>query len=207
MRFHCPLDDLFGQRSKVALLRLLVRTRTEQTGRELSRLVGLDGKTCHTALRHLARQGVVHSRRAGTAILYRLNDRHVLVRQVLESVFRTEAGLIEAYAGDLRKRAGIPLLSIILFGSVARGEERPGSDVDLLLVAPDREAGRRHQEALDRAMVALSTSYGNPPQVILLGRRAFSRKARSGDPFVAQVLRTGRVLYGKPFSTLLKDGT
>ncbi|MBI4566040.1 MAG: nucleotidyltransferase domain-containing protein [Planctomycetes bacterium] len=206
MKFVRPLNDIFGQRSKVELLRFLVRTRAEHTGRELSRFLGLDPKTCHAALQDLARQGVVEHRKIGTAIAYKLNERHVLVRRILEPVFETEDGLLEAYANDLRKRAGIPLVSMILFGSVARGEERPASDVDVVLVTPAGGAGRERQEALDRAATELAGTYGNPPQVMLFSRREFSRKAAARDSFVSEVLRTGRVLYGKPFSQLLKHG-
>jgi predicted nucleotidyltransferase len=130
----------------------------------------------------------------------------VLVREILVPVFEKEAHFLEAYAKELRVRAGIPLVSQILFGSVARGEERPKSDVDLVFVIGGGKAGRDRQDALDQAMVELSGSYGNPPQVILFDHREFSRKARSGDPFVSEVLRTGRVLYGKPFAELLRNG-
>jgi predicted nucleotidyltransferase len=207
MRFHYSIDDLFGQRSKVALLRLMVRTRAEHSGRELSRLVGLDGKTCHAALQDLARQGVVECRKVGTAILYKLKDRHVLVRYILAPVFRKEAGFLAAYAGELQKRARIPLVSVILFGSVVRRKERPSSDVDLVLVVPRPEVSRTCQDALDKAMVELSSSYGSPPQIVLFDRREFTKRAKSGDAFVTEVLRTGRVLYGKPISELIKHGT
>ena len=107
----------------------------------------------------------------------------------------------------MQKRARIPLVSVILFGSVVRGEERPSSDVDLVLVVPRPEVSRTCQDALDRAMVDLSSSYGSPPQIILFDRREFAKKAKSGDAFVTEVLRTGRVLYGKPFSEIIKHDT
>lgn len=206
MRFDRPLDDLFGQRSKVALLRFLVRMRVEHNGREISRFLGLDPKTCHAALQDLARQGVIQYRKTGTAILYKLNDRHVLVRQVLEPAFEKEAHFLEAYAKELRERARIPLVSVILFGSVARAQEKPKSDVDLIFVTPKGKAGADRQSALDHVASELATGYGNPPQVLLFDRREFSRKAKAGDSFVSEILRTGRVLYGRPLSELLKNG-
>lgn len=206
MKFDRPLDDLFGQRSKVVLLRHLVRTRGEHNGRELSRFVDLDQKTCHAALQDLARQGVIEHRRVGTAIVYRLNVRHVLVRSVLVPVFAREDRFLEDYAADLRRRVSLPLVSVILFGSVARREERPGSDVDLLFVTRDGRPPEVYQAALDRAMVDLAAQYGNPPQVIVMDRRQLRRKLKAGDPFLREVLRTGRVLYGKAFAELLKDG-
>ncbi len=86
MIFHHALDDVLGQRSKVALLRFLVRNRGEHSGRDLSRLVGLDHKTCHAALRSLSEQGVVTSRRMGTAVAYRLRDDHPVSRYSASSL-------------------------------------------------------------------------------------------------------------------------
>jgi DNA-binding IclR family transcriptional regulator len=91
MKFDRPLDEVLGARSKVALLRLLVRTRGEHTGRELARLLHLDAKTCHTSLQALARQGVIEYRKAGTAILYRLNEAHALVEELLVPLFDRES--------------------------------------------------------------------------------------------------------------------
>jgi predicted nucleotidyltransferase len=204
VRYDRPLGAILGARSKVSLLRLLLRTRVEKTGRELARLVGLDAKTCHTALQELARQGVVEYRRVGKALLYRLNGDHVLVQELLEPLFAKEAGLFERYARDLRRLVRGPVLSVILFGSVARREEEPTSDVDLLFVVPSREAARKVEEATDRAAVELTRRYGNPPQILVYDRDRFRRKADSGDGFVTEVLRTGRVIEGKPFSEILK---
>jgi predicted nucleotidyltransferase len=40
-------------------------------------------------------------------------------------------------------------LQVILFGSVARGEDGPDSDIDLLVVLPHVEPERRHQLMVD----------------------------------------------------------
>jgi predicted nucleotidyltransferase/predicted transcriptional regulator len=204
LQFNLPLDGVLGARSKVSLLRHLLRTRGEFTGRSLARSVGLDAKTCHTALQDLARHGVIEYRRAGRAHLYRLNGDHVLVRDFLEPLFAAEGRVLEGYARDLRRRVAGRVLSVILFGSVATREEGPASDVDLLFVVPSREEVRPLEEAADRAAVELARRYGNPPQILVTDRDQFRRKAASGDGFVTEILRTGRVIEGKPFSELLK---
>lgn len=203
MQFGRPLDELLGTRAKVTLLRALIRTRAELTGRELARQVGLDAKTCHAALQELAEQGVVELQRVGRAIIYRLNDKHALVQILLVPLFEREGALIEAYAKDLVSLLGTPE-SLILFGSVARGEERPTSDVDLLFVTGGATAARKAAEGLDRAAVDLAARYGSVPQVLVYDRKAFQDLARKGDPFISEVLRTGRVIRGKPLSEILK---
>ncbi len=205
MQFDRPLDNVLGARSKVALLRLLVRTRGEHTGRDLARLVDLDAKTCHTSLQALARQGVIEHRKAGTAILYSLNESHILVEDLLVPLFDRESTFLAAYAKDLRNHLKGSVVSLILFGSVVRGEERSKSDVDLVVIAANPTGALKAEEAADRAAVDLSSRYGNSPQVIVYDRESFRRKAREGDGLVSEVLRTGRVLEGKPLAEILKN--
>ncbi|MDI6885916.1 MAG: nucleotidyltransferase domain-containing protein [archaeon] len=46
-------------------------------------------------------------------------------------------GLIEEYCSLIKNHFRDRLISICLFGSVARGEAKPGSDIDILVVADD----------------------------------------------------------------------
>ena len=205
MRFHHSLDGILGQRSKVALLRFLTRTRVQMSGRELSRALGLDHKTCHKALQDLSREGVVDQQKIGTAIVYRMNENHVIVREILQKVFEKEDLLLADYAEELRKSLGVRVYSLILFGSVVRGEEEATSDVDMVLVVKDAKDARAARDALDATAVDLSGRYGNAPQVIVIEKSTFASKARRHDPFIQEVIRTGRVLDGKPISEVLKD--
>ena len=203
MNFDRPLDEIFGSRSKVALLRLMIRTRGERTGRDLARLVSLDAKTCHTALRELGRQGVVEYRKVGPAILYRLNEGHSIVMRLIEPLFQGEGTLLQEYAEELKARLKSPVISMILFGSVARKEQRPTSDVDLVVIVPTNGAVRKAESSTDEVALDLAGRYGSAPQVVIYGQEDFRRKARSGDRFVSEVLRTGRVVQGRPLASEL----
>jgi hypothetical protein len=80
-----------------------------------------------------------------------MEDGRPRIPQSLQEPFRSA---LVAAAGAWIARAG--LISIVLFGSVARGQARPTSDVDVLLVAeglPRRLADRR-QPFLDAWEVA-----------------------------------------------------
>lgn len=58
--------------------------------------------------------------------------------------------LAERYASIAQEMLGENLTSVVLFGSVARGEARPASDVDLLVICRELPAGAfRRQEVLE----------------------------------------------------------
>jgi predicted nucleotidyltransferase len=207
MRFRHVLDDILGRRSNVVLLRFLVRTRGEHSGRDLARLVGLDHKTCHAALRGLTAQGVVDSRRLGTALAYRLRDRHPVVQDILKPAFAREEDLAERFVRDAAKLARTRALSVVLFGSVVRGEEGPESDVDILFVVKDPASRSRAKGALDEVAGELAARYGSVPQFIVEDLASFRCKIGRGDPFLNEVLRSGRVVLGKSLSEILSHGS
>ncbi|MDQ4041582.1 MAG: nucleotidyltransferase domain-containing protein, partial [Actinomycetota bacterium] len=105
------------------------------TGREVHRLVGHSSEEgVRRTLNRLVAHGVVLRREAGRAHLYRLNREH-LAAPAVEVLASLRLRLLDR----LREAIGgwsIPPLAAAVFGSVARGEAGPASDLDVLVVRP-----------------------------------------------------------------------
>jgi predicted nucleotidyltransferase len=88
--------------------------------------------------------------------------------------------------------------AIILFGSRARGDARPDSDVDLLIVetAPFSPQRSRRKEAarLYMALKGLAIS----KDILLYSRDEFEHWKNSLNHVVGKAHREGRVLHGRP---------
>ncbi|MGH8885916.1 MAG: nucleotidyltransferase domain-containing protein [Egibacteraceae bacterium] len=82
-------------------------------------------------------------------------------------------------------------LRVILFGSVARGDDGPDSDIDLLVVLPEIK-GRRHDAAV--AILRALRDFPAPVDVMVTDHR---RVGETGDlPGALRVaLREGRVVH------------
>ena len=82
---------------------------------------------------------------------------------------------------------------IYLFGSRARGDERPDSDFDLLLVVPDDASPDR---LTSRMAYERLWGMGADADVLVWTRNRFNACVHLPATFPATVLREGRVLYG-----------
>jgi len=81
---------------------------------------------------------------------------------------------------------------IILFGSHARGQAGPDSDVDLLVVT-DRPAGCDASLKLRRKI-----EYSLPLDLIICDARRLAQRIEAGDFFLREAVQFGKVLYEKP---------
>jgi uncharacterized protein len=82
-------------------------------------------------------------------------------------------------------------LRIILFGSAARGELGPHSDLDVLIVVPDGCHTRRLAQLLYTRLRGL----GYPKDLIVVQRSDVERHADNPYLIIHQALQEGRELY------------
>ena len=82
---------------------------------------------------------------------------------------------------------------IYLFGSRARGEGRPDSDYDLLVVVSTSDLAPHRRDL--QAFRALS-GVGAAKDVVVYTHEEFDSRSRAAASLPATVLREGKLLYG-----------
>src|SRR5450759_18699 len=134
MKWTNSLDEVMGSRLKVRLVRILCDSDEPQTGMRLAKAAGYSHTQTYKALDELEELGLVTSWASGAAYLYSVNRESYLVREVLTPALRAEREIIRALAQRFYDRFGEDLLSVVVYGSVARKEDQADSDIDLILV-------------------------------------------------------------------------
>lgn len=203
MRIKHLLDDYLGQKSKVSILRILYRG-AELTGREIARKAELSPRAAQQALQELYATGGVLRKTAGASYLFSLNRARYVVENILSPLFESEQGLGAAIIKELRKALPAKgIVSVIMFGSVARGESGQGSDVDIMIVLENSLDVRRITAGIRDKGGSFLAKFGMPLSPHVIRRRDFVSRFDKKDKLLLNVVKEGRVIYGRHFEEVL----
>lgn len=175
---------------------LLLHPDTQLHGREIARRTGLPAGTITRELGKLTSVGLLQREKRGNQQLYRA-DKSCPVFAELASILRKTSGLADVLGTALAPVADKIDVAFI-YGSVARGKETAGSDIDLMLVG---------QLGFDEAVQLLwplqaELSREINPQV--LGRQEFA--ARAQEAFMRDVLSKPKIFVMGSDDELAKLG-
>lgn len=129
-----PLASLLFKDYRRRVLGLLLLHPDKQYHvREIARLTGTVAGTLHKELTRLAETGVLVKETSGNQVYYRA-DRTCPVFEELASILRKTSGLVDVLADALAPLAE-KISAAFVYGSVARGKETAGSDIDIILIS------------------------------------------------------------------------
>jgi predicted nucleotidyltransferase len=168
---HHLLEQALGAKSKVAALRVLINSKIGFSGSSVAKRTGMGLLAIQNALADLEGLGLVAVERGSVEHRYRLNFKHHLVVHGLCALFEAERGMQKALAHDLRLLLEGRVVSAGLFGSFARGQAKPGSDIDLLVIVETLKARERVSALLSDELSKLTERYGLPIQPVIYERR------------------------------------
>ncbi len=179
------VEILFGAYRRQILGLLLLRPDESFYVREIARATGVPAGSLHRELKALADGGLLARTTAGNQVRYQA-DRSCPIFEELAGVFRKTAGLahvLRELLAPLRRKISLAFV----FGSVAQGKARPGSDIDVLVVgsalfADVVEAGHAGTQRLGREV--------NP---VVMSKAAFHAKHRERDRFISRVAKEPKI--------------
>lgn len=171
-----------------AVLSTLMRTDARLTGRQVHALVSNRYSlwAVQEALKAWVQLGVVHTEVIGRAVVHAINEDHYTVAP-LRLLLDPMAALTEVAA----QIVGEDVEAVIVFGSVARGEAKEESDVDLAVIGPSSWYGRAALED------AIRKRLGNDCDLLVFTAQEFVSLAAAHEPVVDEILIDGIPLVGE----------
>jgi predicted nucleotidyltransferase len=149
--------------------------------RELARLTGASAGSLHRELRLLADMGLLLRQEVGRQVHYRANVAHPVYAE-LSQLLRKTAGLVDVLRQALEP-LGNKVEQAFVYGSMASGTERAGSDVDLMVL------GKASFADLARALADAQVALRREVNPTVMARREFADRVASGDGFARSVMK------------------
>jgi predicted nucleotidyltransferase len=197
------IGAIFGGRGRIAILRLLAGETSSLTGTQIAELTGLTHAGATRALDHLAGLGIVSRRRVGRAVLNELERESILVRTIVLPALEAEGSLMDVLRTDLADAFREVATSVVLFGSVARGEAGGGSDIDVVVVTADRESAIRAAAIADDVGPTFFRRHGLPLSVMVTSEEGLPQEPTG---FLLHARDDGVLVLGRPLSELMRRG-
>ena len=178
------LSELLSSRARAEIFRLLFSGMAEELHvREIERRSGLNDSTLRQELRKLIRLDLVHSRRDSNRVYYRAKPENPLYPEIRNLVLKT-SGLADALKTALMDKR---IRMAFVFGSIASGEEKAGSDVDLMVI------GQLGFRDLSRLLSGIEEKIGREVNPHVLREEEFRKRIRVKEHFISSVMETPKI--------------
>jgi predicted nucleotidyltransferase len=174
-----------GYRRRVLGL-LLLHPDEALHGREIARRTGLPSGTITRELVRLADAGLLSRSQRGNQVLYGAN-RASPVFEELASILRKTSGLADVLAEALSTAKASIDVSFV-YGSIARGKEVAGSDIDVMVI------GKAKFGEIARLLHPAQATLGREINPKVFQAAEWRKAVAAKDPFVTDVLGKPKVL-------------
>lgn len=194
-----PLNRILASEGAVRVLRELCRSGDVLGVPSLAQLTHLHPETVRAAMGDLVMLGMVEALGINRGHLYRISTTHPLYAP-LSQLFEAEEARVQSVMETLRSgaRSTVPdALAVWLYGSVARGQDTPGSDLDVALVI----SGGNVDSAMDTYRAAIASvmeQQGVSVSVVGLSDADVVRLADEDAPWWRNVSADAQPLLGLP---------
>ena len=190
------------------VLTVVAGTTRALTGREIQRLSGRSLQAVQNILKRMVAHGLLEVLEAGSAQLYRLNRDHVAADAAV-ALLDLRGRLFERIRQQL-KQWPMPPAAAAVFGSAARGDGAPASDIDVLVVRPETvdETDRLWAGAVDDLARSILSGSGNRASIIQVTPAQISDMMHRNEPIVASLRRDSVLLTDtSPLTTPERAGS
>lgn len=181
------MEDILGSRTKTGMLRALCRHPSKEfTQREFSIKFGIPQQNVSFVLKDLSKYNIVHVKIAGKSMLFSANEDSYIFKSI-KKVFDEEEKSLDCLI-RLISRNIHGARECYLFGSVARGEEKPGSDIDLFIVCP---SARKMTERISRLNSKVIRVFGNQIMPLIIPSGEFEHWKRKNKLLYEENIKKG----------------
>jgi predicted nucleotidyltransferase len=177
------LEILFSSKGRAEMLKLLFGGQEEFYFREIQRRTGLSVGSIQQEILRFKKMDLIQSRKDGNRLYFSANPSHPIYRDLRQIILKTSGWVDELRRALKREDVAVAFI----FGSVARGEEKASSDIDLMVV------GSLGLRIVSAATGPIARNGGREINPHVYTREELERRLRGNDHFITSVMDSAKL--------------
>lgn len=164
MKFNTSLLDILNSKTKLKIVKFLITHEASMSEREIASILKVSHMSINRAMRELSEVNFVNFVTVGKAHLWKVNRKSYAFKVLSEFINGISSAKqpIEDLRNTILKNLPKAMIEkAILFGSVAKGEEKVDSDIDIFLLVKDSRDKKSLKIAIEKLSNACLEAYGN----------------------------------------------
>ena len=201
MDFRHPIEAVIpGAQGKV--LSAMLGTSAELNLRAIARVAGVSVAQASRVLPGLVELGVIERREIPPSSMFRLIPEHIATRALLD-LYSARHNVIAEMARTAKEIRPTPV-SVVIFGSFARGDSDTESDIDVVVVRPVGvdEEDARWLAAVETWRTTVTRLAGNSVEILDFGTNEVAAKMNGNSELWRHIRRDGQVVFGQRLDQL-----
>lgn len=179
------LQRLFSSKIRIRLLTLFVmHPKDEFYMREIQKLTRENFNNIRRELINLKDAGILETRTRGNLKYFQINQRYPLYDDLKNIIYKTE-GVGDLIRDALKSIKGIR--AAFIYGSISKGKERRGSDIDLMVIG---------EVELDKVYSQISKVEGKVKREVnvdVISPAEWLKRKQKNDAYILDILNNKRI--------------
>ncbi len=198
MKFNVSLIAILNSAVKLKIVKFLITHEASMSEREIASILKVSHMSINRAMRELSEINFVDFVTIGKAHLWKVNRRSYAFKVLTEFVkgFSRLKDPLDDLKGMILTNIPKNLVKkAVLFGSIARGEEKTDSDIDIFFLVKDIKDKKKLQFALEKLSIACLETYGNRLSPYVLTKQESTKQGR--QKFLSEINKGIEVFSSK----------
>ena len=190
MKFNTSIINILNSATKLKITKFLLTHEALMSEREIASILKVSHMSVNRAMRELSEVNFVNFTAIGKAHLWKVNRKSYAFKalsEFIKGISRIRDPLDDLKAMILTNIPKNLVKRIVLFGSVAKGEEKTGSDIDIFFLVKDSRNKERLKFTLDKLSNICLETYGNRLSPYILSEQEAKKKTR--QKFLSEINR------------------
>jgi predicted nucleotidyltransferase len=188
MKFNASLLDILNSATKLKIAKFLLTHEASMSEREIASILKVSHMSINRTMRELSEVNLVNFVTIGKAHLWKVNRKSYAFKVLSE--FVKDFSRIKDPLDDLKEMilTNMPkklAKKVVLFGSVAKGEEKTDSDIDVFFLVKDAKDKEKLESTLGKLSNVCLETYGNRLSPYILTEQ--ESKKKTWQKFLAEI--------------------